>query len=162
MAFIPCDSGTSSYVLFLYRTSISSCITAIHKATSGLFKASWKVDGSPSFVRRQYAALIYVIHSECHVGDRLSRVDRRTSGASDATAIYCSCSNGASEESQSSFPELFSIYRCNLWFFLHNAIIFIFLLQLIFYKYNISVWQSCGQWDPIDDTPSLHQHTPRR
>ena len=60
MVFLSCGSGTSSYVLFLCRASISSSIIVIHKATSELFKASWKVDGSPFSVKRQYATLISV------------------------------------------------------------------------------------------------------
>ncbi|KAK9204358.1 hypothetical protein WN943_014616 [Citrus x changshan-huyou] len=108
MAFLPRGSGTSSHVLFLCRASISSCIAVIHKVTSELFKASWKVEGSPSSVRRQYATLISVTYSECHVGGRLSRVDRRTSGASDSTGSCSSCSDATSEESESS--GLFSTY----------------------------------------------------
>ena len=60
MSFLPCGSGTSSHVLFLCRASISSYIAIIHKETSELFKVSWKVDGSPSSIRRQYATLIFL------------------------------------------------------------------------------------------------------
>jgi hypothetical protein len=76
-------------VLFLCRVSISSEIAVIHIYTFVLFIASWKVDGSPSFIRRQYAMLLLVTYSECQVDGLLSRVDRRTLGVSDS---ICSCS----------------------------------------------------------------------
>ena len=60
--------------------------------------ASWKVDGSLSSVRRQYAMLLSVTYSECQAGGLLSRVDRRTSEVSDFICSYSSCSGAASEE----------------------------------------------------------------
>ncbi|KAL9402070.1 hypothetical protein Peur_005919 [Populus x canadensis] len=98
MAFLPCGSGTRSQVLFLCRASISSCIAVIHIDTSVLLIASWKVDSSPSSIRRQYAMLLSVTYSECQAGGLLSRVDRRTSGVSDSICSCSSCSGAASEE----------------------------------------------------------------
>jgi len=98
MAFLPYGSGTRSQVLCLCRVSISSCIAIIHIDTSVLSIASWKVDGSPSSVRRQYAMLLLVTYFECQDGGLLSRVDHRTSGVSDSICSCSLCSSVTSEE----------------------------------------------------------------
>ena len=107
MTFLPYGNSTSFNVLFLCRDLISSCIVVMHKEISKLFKVLWKVDGSQSFVRRQYATLIYVTYYECHTSGGLSRVNRRTYIASNSTSSCSSSSGATSEESESSFPDYF-------------------------------------------------------
>ena len=115
MAFLPHGCDISSHILFLCRALISSCIVVIHKATSELFKVSWKVDSSPSSIRGQYATLIYVTYSECHIGGRLSRVDQQIFEVSNSTGSYSSCSGAALEEFKSS--GLFSTYIGTISYF---------------------------------------------
>ena len=98
MAFLPCGSGTRSQVLFLCKALISSYIVVIHIDTSVLLIASWKVNGSSSSVRRQYAMLLLVTYSECQVGGLLSQVDRRTLGVTNFICSYSSYFGAASEE----------------------------------------------------------------
>jgi len=98
MAFLPCGSETRSQVLFLCRVLISSWIAVIHIDTSVLFIALWKVDGSPSSIRRQYAMLLLVTYSECQAGGLLSRVDCQTSGVLESICSCSLCSSVALEE----------------------------------------------------------------
>ena len=98
MAFLPCGSETRSQVLFLCRVLISSWIAVIHIDTSVLFIALWKVDGSPSSIRRQYAMLLLVTYFECQADGFLSRADRRTLGVSDSICSCFLCSSVVLEE----------------------------------------------------------------
>ena len=109
MHFLPRGNGASSHVLILCKASISSSIVVIYRDTSELLVASWKFEGSPLSVKRQYATLLFETYSECQAGSLLSQVDRQNSRASNLTSSCTLCFGPASEEFGASFTRLFSI-----------------------------------------------------